>query len=148
MRVRGITVVSKALPALLLVGLMSASQAQTAPATTVPQATAPQTPPATATTPTNATTPAKKPVWKVGDNCVTDDEDVRVELQSGRHPAGGQILIDTYFLPAGTTVEMVLSEPFDAATRYFAYIQRDKSHRSFLGRNRVSSSQVPETHSL
>ncbi len=98
---------------MLAVGLASATHAQNAPPNTTP-------------TPQPGTTePSKTSSWKEGDPCVQNTkDDIDVELKSGRHPPGPELLGATYFLPAGASAEVVLKEPFKAGTQYFGYIER------------------------
>jgi hypothetical protein len=95
--------------------------------------------------------PSKASSWKEGDPCVQNTKnDIDVELKSGRHPPGAELLSATYFLPAGASAEVVLKEPFKAGTQYFGYIERldEEKTRALLGRGLVTASQVPDDHSL
>ena len=143
--------ITSALSATLVIGWTFASHAQAPQPSTVPPpqtatTPAPQTGTTPAVRPSNAPTP-KEPSWKEGDNCVQYDG-VNVELKSGLRTAGPPILGATYFLPSGTSVDLVLDEPFKDGTRYFAYVEQNEKSRWRLGRGFLTANKLPESHAL
>jgi hypothetical protein len=104
-----------------------------------------------AATSTSSPSPQKKVGWREGDNCVQNTKhEIDVELKSGEHPVGSELLSSTYFLPAEAPVDVLIREAYKEGVHYFAYIEdvNDPNVHAQLGHGAVSSAQVPNDHSL
>lgn len=148
----------KTLAALAVVVLTSAAELANAQAPVTPSTTTPPPSPSSPTANTPAPPPPVSPppanvtsVPNVSANSSAQDcisyKDADTELKSPKRLAGPQLLLTTYFLPAGSTVDVVLRKEFDPKKFYFGYIEATGGQK-ILGKQNISITQIPETNSL
>lgn len=78
----------------------------------------------------------------VGNNQFRKQDDTR----SLYYPLGAPIISTTYFLPAGTTVDLVWKIPYDKDATYFGKVET--RGKVFGGRNYVTATKIPEDHPM
>jgi hypothetical protein len=105
----------------------------------------PQTPPMTpeATSPAKPPPPAKKQ-HDPRDLCITP-EDANSELLNKRRQIGGRIIMDTFLLPTGGTVDIGLDEPFSESEYYFGALDIGRPTPVILDRPEVRARQAADT---
>jgi hypothetical protein len=116
-----------------------------APAATTPAPAATATPPATPAP--NAAAPADAAVAKpkVPQDCVGDDK-FRTSKGLFQYPVGAPIVSTAFFLPAGTTTDLIWKLPYDKDATYFGKVET--RGKVFGGRNAVTVGKIPEDHPM
>ena len=119
--------------------------AATAPATTNPAAATHTTTAPTATAPTATAGGAAAPATpKVQEDCVGNN--IFRTPRGFYYPLGPPIISTTYFLPAGTTTDLVWKVPYDKDAAYFGKVETQG--KVFGSRNSVTVSKIPEDHPM
>ncbi|MGY8684955.1 hypothetical protein Q2941_45515, partial [Bradyrhizobium sp. UFLA05-153] len=104
-------------------------------------------PPAPAeATPGKPAQPTKKK-YDPRDVCITE-EDAGSELLNKRRQIGGRIIMDTFLLPTGGTVDVGLDEPFSETEYYFGALDIGTTSPVILDRTDVRTRQAADTDPL
>ncbi|UWU76473.1 hypothetical protein N2603_42500 [Bradyrhizobium huanghuaihaiense] len=90
--------------------------------------------------------PAKKK-YDPRDVCITE-EDASSELLNKRRQIGGRIIMDTFLLPTGGTVDVGLDEPFAEGDYYFGALDIGTASPVILDRTDVRIRQAADTDTL
>ena len=93
-----------------------------------------------------AQTPAPStPASTLVQDCVGDNK-FRKPDNTLAYAVGEPIISTTYFLPAGTTTDLVWKIPYNKDAAYFGKVET--RHKIFGGRNYVTASRIPEDHPM
>jgi hypothetical protein len=78
-------------------------------------------------------------------DCVGNNK-FRTSDNSFAYPAGEAIIATTYFLPAGTTTDLVWKIPYNKDATYFGKVET--RHHIYGGKNYITASKIPEDHPM
>lgn len=110
---------------------------------TPPQALPSPNPPAEAAPPSKPAPPAKKK-HDPRDLCITPD-DASSELLNKRRQVGGRIILDTFLLPTGGTVDVGIDESFSETDYYFGALDIGTPSPVIMDRPDVKAREAAET---
>jgi hypothetical protein len=112
------------------------------PGWTQPAAQPPAPPPAPVAPPPAE---AAKPKTPVQPDCVGDNK-FRKPDGSLYYALGAPIISTTYFLPAGTTTDLIWKVPYDKDAAYFGKVET--RGKVFGGRNYITTGKIPDDHPM